>query len=145
MALTAKQKKLPKALQRAILAKQKGKARRRKEKRKEKAWWKKREVEDKYLWFNYFHSMKNVCPWSFKSYCNDRILITQFDKDILELNEQNWSLKQWDAIVYTTKLSVDELDKFCRKTKRITKKSVNIYGHILTTQKVEIDKHIVLL
>ena len=75
----------------------------------------KREVEDNYLWFNYFHSIKAVCPWSFESYCNDRILITQFDKDILELNEQNWSLKQWDAIVYTSKMSVDELDKFCEK------------------------------
>ena len=74
----------------------------------------KREVEDN-IWFDYFNSIKKYCPWSFESYCKDRILITQFDKDILELNEQNWSLKQWDAIVYTSQLSVDDLDEFCEK------------------------------
>jgi len=72
----------------------------------------KEEVEDKSIWFNYFNSIKNVCPWSFESYCNGRVKITQFDRDILELNEQNWSLKEWDAIVYITKMSVDELDEF---------------------------------
>ena len=65
-----------------------------------------------------------------KSYCNDRILITQFDKDILELNEQNWSLKQWDAIVYTSKLSVDELDNFV-KNETNYKKSVNTHQSAL--------------
>ena len=49
----------------------------------------KKEVEDKSIWFNYFNSIKNVCPWSFESYCNGRVKITQFDRDILELNEQN--------------------------------------------------------
>ena len=89
----------------------------------------KKEVEDKSLWFNYFHSIKKVCPWSFKSYCNDRILITQFDKDILKLNEQNWSLKQWDAIVYTSKLSVDELDKFCEKRNELQEKCEYLWSH----------------
>jgi len=89
----------------------------------------KEEVEDKSIWFNYFNSIKNVCPWSFESYCNGRVKITQFDRDILELNEQNWSLKEWDAIVYTTEMTVDELDEFVEERNNDQEKCEYLWSH----------------
>ena len=80
-------------------------------------------------WLNYFQSISKFCPWSLKSYKEGTMLITQFDKDILKLNEQNWSLKQWDAIVYTSKLSVDELDKFCEKRNELQEKCEYLWSH----------------
>ena len=97
--------------------------RKRKVERKEEA------VEDKSIWFQYFHSIKNVCPWSFESYCNGRVKITQFDRDILELNEQNWSLKEWDAIVYITEMSVNELDEFVEERNNDQEKCEYLWSH----------------
>ena len=90
---------------------------------------KRKEVEDKSLWLKYFHSIKNVCPWSYESYCNGRVKITQFDKDILELNEQNWSLREWDAIVYTTEMTVNELDEFVEERNNDQEKCEYLWSH----------------
>ena len=102
---------------------------------KRKAWARKRrkkvekrkEVEDN--WLTYFYSIKNVCPWSYESYKKGRINIIKFNRDTLELNEQNWNLKQWDAIVYTTKMTVDELDKFVEKKNEDQEKCEYLWSH----------------
>lgn len=71
---------------------------------------KRKEVEDN--WLTYFHSIKNVCPWSYESYKKGRIYITEFDQTKVIETELNWNMDKYDAIVYLTKMSVDELDKF---------------------------------
>ena len=87
----------------------------------------KEEAEDS--WLTYFHSIRNVCPWSYESYKKGRINIIKFNRDTLELNEQNWNLKQWDAIVYTTKMTVDELDKFVEKKNEDQEKCEYLWSH----------------
>jgi len=62
----------------------------------------KRKNEAEVDWLTYFQSIKNVCPWSYESYTQGTTKITQFDKDILLLNEQNWSTLPWEVIVYLT-------------------------------------------
>ena len=34
-----------------------------------------KEVEDKSIWFQYFRSIRHVCPWSYKSYLEGKIKI----------------------------------------------------------------------
>jgi len=71
---------------------------------------KRKEVEDN--WLTYFHSIKNVCPWSYDSYKKGRIYITEFTETKVIETEQNWNMDNYDAVVYLTNMSVDELDKF---------------------------------
>jgi len=71
---------------------------------------KRKEVEDN--WLTYFHSIKNVCPWSYESYKKGRIYITEFTETKVIETEENWTMDKYDAIVYTTQMSVDELDTF---------------------------------
>lgn len=71
---------------------------------------KRKEVEDN--WLTYFHSIKNVCPWSYESYKKGRIYITEFIETKVIETEQNWTMDKYDAIVYTTQMSVDQLDTF---------------------------------
>jgi len=71
---------------------------------------KRKEVEDN--WLTYFYSIKNVCPWSYESYKKGRIYITEFTTDKVIETEQNWNMDNYDAVVYLTDMSVDELDKF---------------------------------
>ena len=63
-------------------------------------------------WLVYFHSIKNVCPWSYESYKKGRIYITEFTQTKVIETEENWTMDKYDAIVYTTQMSVDELDTF---------------------------------
>jgi len=63
-------------------------------------------------WLIYFHSIKNVCPWSYESYKKGRIYITEFTQTKVIETEENWTMDKYDAIVYTTQMSVDELDTF---------------------------------
>ena len=67
----------------------------------------KKEVEDKSIWFKYFRSIRHVCPWSYQSYLEGRIKIIPFDRELMELTEANWAQQPWDALVYM----VDELIK----------------------------------
>ena len=50
-------------------------------KEKEKRWKKKRS-EDKSIWFQYFRSIRHVCPWSYKSYLEGKIKIIPFDRKL---------------------------------------------------------------
>jgi len=70
-----------------------------------------REVEDKSLWLKYFHSIKNVCPWSYESYINGKIKILPYNEDSLKLTEANWTEQPLDALVYVVEgLTLDEID-----------------------------------
>ena len=66
-------------------------------------------------WLIYFYSIKNVCPWSYESYKKGRIHITEFTETKVIETEQNWTMDKYDAIVYTTQMSVDQLDTFVEK------------------------------
>ena len=65
-------------------------------------------------WLQYFHSIKNVCPWSYESYTQGTTKITQFDSNILKLNEQNWRNLPWEVIVYQLgdDLTLDAIDEY---------------------------------
>ena len=54
-------------------------------------------------WNNYFKSIKEVCPWSWQSYIENKIAILPFE-DILPL-------EPYDAIVYKIDLDIDTLDE----------------------------------
>jgi|TARA_R100000149_G_C5819310_1_gene99299 hypothetical protein len=75
---------------------------------------KRKNVEVEVDWLKYFHSIKHVCPWSLQSYTQGTTLITQFDKDIIKLNELNWRNLPWEVIVYLTgdDLTLNAIDEF---------------------------------
>ena len=90
----------------------------------------KEEVEAKSIWFQYFHNIKNVCPWSYESYCNGKIKITSYDKDILALIEQNWRMEPWDAVVYVVEdLTLDAIDNIVARANESQEKCEYLWSH----------------
>ena len=90
----------------------------------------KKEVEDNSNWFNYFHSIRHVCPWSYKSYLEGKIQIIPFDKEILKLTEINWKIQPNDALVYVVDdLTLDEIDEFVAHRNDSQKKCEYLWSH----------------
>lgn len=82
------------------------------------------------LWLHYFLSIKDVCPWSYESYMQGRTKITNFDADIIKLNEQNWNVVEQDAFVYIANdMSIDELDEFCENRNSKQEKCEYLWSH----------------
>ena len=91
---------------------------------------KRKEVEAKSIWFNYFKSIRKVCPWSYKSYCDGKVKITEFDTELLSLIEQNWDIEPWDAVVYVVKdLTLDEIDDIVAHRNESQKKCEYLWSH----------------
>ena len=82
-------------------------------------------------WLNYFQSISKFCPWSLKSYKEGTMLITQFDKDILKLNEQNWSNLPWEVIVYLLgdDLTLDAIDEYVAHRNESQYKCEYLWSH----------------
>ncbi len=74
----------------------------------------KKEVEVKINWLEYFYSIRKVCPYSYQSYLDGTTKITNFDEDILVLNEQNFETLPWEVIVYLLgdDLTLDAIDEY---------------------------------
>lgn len=74
----------------------------------------KKEVEVKINWLEYFYSIRKVCPYSYQSYLEGTTKITNFDEDILVLNEQNFETLPWEVIVYLLgdDLTLDAIDEY---------------------------------
>ncbi len=90
----------------------------------------KKEVEDNSNWFNYFHSIRHVCPWSYKSYLEGKIQIIPFDKELLKLTEINWKIQPNDALVYVVDdLTLDEIDEFVAHRNDSQKKCEYLWSH----------------
>ena len=91
---------------------------------------KRKEVEVDSNWFQYFHSIRHVCPWSFKSYLEGRIQIIPFDRDLLKLNEMNWTVQPNDALVYVVDdLTLDEIDEFVAHRNDCQEKCEYLWSH----------------
>ena len=91
---------------------------------------KRKEVEDNSNWFRYFHSIRHVCPWSFKSYLEGRIQIIPFDRDLLKLTEMNWTVQPNDALVYVVDdLTLDEIDDFVAHRNDCQDKCEYLWSH----------------
>ena len=88
---------------------------------------KRKEVEDN--WLTYFHSIKNVCPWSYESYKKGRIYITEFTEPKVIETEQSWSMDKYDAIVYLTDMSVNKLDKFVEERNNSQNSCEYLWSH----------------
>ena len=90
----------------------------------------KNEAEAKCNWFQYFHSIRHVCPWSYESYCKGRIKIVPLDIDILKLTEMNWNIEDWDAIVYVVDdLTLDEIDDIVAHRNDSQEKCEYLWSH----------------
>ena len=90
----------------------------------------KEEVEAKSIWLKYFHSIRHVCPWSYKSYLEGKIKIIPFDRDIMELTEANWSLETNDALVYVVDdLTLDEIDDIVAHRNDCQEKCEYLWSH----------------
>jgi hypothetical protein len=91
----------------------------------------KRKNEVEVNWLQYFHSIKKVCPWSYESYTQGTTKITQFDKDILLLNEQNWSTLPWEVIVYLTgdDLTLNAIDEIVVYRNESQEKCEYLWSH----------------
>ena len=97
-------------------------------KRKRKRMERKGEVaEDN--WLTYFYSIKNVCPWSYESYKKGRIYITEFTPNKVNRTELEWSCIWYDAVVYLTDMSVDELDEFVEERNRKQNSCEYLWSH----------------
>ena len=60
------------------------------------------------MWNSYFEKIKDVCPWSWQSWQNDKVLITQLHT-IKPLGE-------YDAIIYTVEeVDEDSLDEYVQE------------------------------
>ena len=91
---------------------------------------KRKEVEVDSNWFQYFHSIRHVCPWSFKSYLEGRIQIIPFDRDLLKLTEMNWTVQPNDALVYVVDdLTLDEIDEFVAHRNDCQEKCEYLWSH----------------
>ena len=91
---------------------------------------KRKEVEVDSNWFQYFHSIRHVCPWSFKSYLEGRIQIIPFDRDLLKLTEMNWTVQPNDALVYVVDdLTLDEIDDFVAHRNDCQDKCEYLWSH----------------
>ena len=71
-------------------------------------------AEAKLNWLEYFHSIRKVCPWSYQSYLDGTTKITNFDEDILVLNEQNFETLPWEVIIYLLgdDLTLNAIDEY---------------------------------
>ena len=74
----------------------------------------KKEVGVNINWLEYFYSIRKVCPYSYQSYLDGTTKITNFDEDILVLNEQNFETLPWEVIVYLLgdDLTLDAIDEY---------------------------------
>lgn len=91
---------------------------------------KRKEVEVNSNWFQYFHSIRHVCPWSFKSYLEGKIQIIPFDRDLLKLTEMNWTVQPNDALVYVVDdLTLDEIDEFVAHRNDCQEKCEYLWSH----------------
>ena len=98
--------------------------------RKRKKVDRKEEVEDKSIWLKYFHSIRHVCPWSYKSYLEGKIKIIPFDRELLKLAEANWSLETSDALVYVVDdLTLNEIDEFVAHRNDCQEKCEYLWSH----------------
>ena len=90
----------------------------------------KEEVEAKSIWLKYFHSIRHVCPWSYKSYLEGKIKIIPFDRDIMELTEANWSLETNDALVYVVDdLTLNAIDDIVAHRNDCQEKCEYLWSH----------------
>ena len=98
--------------------------------RKRKKVERKEEVEDKSIWLKYFHSIRHVCPWSYKSYLEGKIKIIPFDRELLKLTEMNWNLESNDALVYVVDdLTLNEIDEFVAHRNDCQEKCEYLWSH----------------
>ena len=99
-------------------------------KRKRKKVERRKEVEDKSIWFQYFRSIRHVCPWSYKSYLEGKIKIIPFDRELLKLTEMNWNLESNDALVYVVDdLTLNEIDEFVAHRNDCQEKCEYLWSH----------------
>ena len=90
----------------------------------------KEEVEAKSIWFQYFRSIRNVCPWSYKSYLEGKIKIIPFDRELLELTETNWAIQPYDALVYVVDdLTLDAIDDIVAHRNDCQEKCEYLWSH----------------
>ena len=98
--------------------------------RKRKKVERRKEVEDKSIWFQYFHSIRTVCPWSYTSYLEGKIKIIPFDRELMELTEANWAQQPWDALVYMVDdLTLDEIDDIVAQQNDCQEKCEYLWSH----------------
>ena len=82
-------------------------------------------------WLDYFQSISKVCPWSLQSYLNGTTKITEFDEDIIELNEQNFQNLPWEVIVYLTgdDLTLDAIDEYVALSNKCQENCEYLWSH----------------
>ena len=91
---------------------------------------KRKEVEDKSIWFQYFRSIRTVCPWSYKSYLEGKIKIIPFDRDFMKLTEANSAQQPWAALVYVVDdLTLDEIDDIVAQENDCQEKCEYLWSH----------------
>ena len=90
----------------------------------------KEEVEAKSIWFQYFRSIRHVCPWSYQSYLEGKIKIIPFDRELMELTEANWEHQPYDALVYVVDdLTLDEIDDIVAQQNDCQEKCEYLWSH----------------
>jgi hypothetical protein len=82
-------------------------------------------------WLDYFQSISKVCPWSLQSYLNGTTKITEFDEDIVKLNEQNFQNLPWEVIVYLTgdDLTLDAIDEYVALRNKCQENCEYLWSH----------------
>ena len=90
----------------------------------------KEEVEAKSIWFQYFRSIRHVCPWSYQSYLEGKVKIIPFDRELMELTEANWDIEPNDALVYVVDdLTLDEIDDIVAHRNDCQEKCEYLWSH----------------
>ena len=98
---------------------------------------KRKEVEDN--WLTYFHSIKKCLPLELRELQEGQNLYNKVYRNKSYRNRTKLDMDNYDAVVYLTNMSVDELDKFV-DTEITNRIHVSIFGHIQNLLKAVIDR-----
>ena len=52
-------------------------------------------------WLKYYQSIKSVCPWAYKAYMNDKILLLDYDTKVLDTFISAFRASSYEAMVIT--------------------------------------------
>lgn len=70
--------------------------------------------EDNVNWLEYYASIRSVCPWSYKAYMNDNILVIDYSPNCFKTWSCLFKGTNYEAFVYKMpQITAEELETLC--------------------------------
>ena len=83
------------------------------------------------VWLRYFKQIKNVCPWSYKSFIAGTTNIVPFNLELLIENESNWNEQPWEVIIYLMgdDYTLDDMDSITEHRNKVQNTCEYLWSH----------------